>query len=311
MSDDLAGFLGAELSRPPPPEALAMADELAAARTDALAVLFYGSSLRTGDREGLLDFYVLTAAAPPGLAGLASRLLWPDVSYHETRDERGVIRAKAATMSLAQFRRAAQGRGVDTTIWTRFVQPARLVWSDGPAAAAEVCAAIADTARTAAGFAAALGPPAGPAVAFWAALFRQTYAAELRVEAQSRGQSILDHDPARYAALLPLAWAESGLGFATSAGGELAPQLSAAARRVRLRAWRWRRLMGRPLNAARLVKAAFTFEGAARYAAWKIERHSGVAVPLTPWRERHPVLAAPGVLWRLWRARRLRQAEAR
>jgi hypothetical protein len=51
----------------------------------------------------------------------------------------------------------------------------------------------------------------------------------------------------------------------------------------------------------RLLKAAWTFDGATRYALWKIERHSGVHIPLTPWRERHPVLAAPGVLYRLWR----------
>jgi hypothetical protein len=71
-----------------------------------------------------------------------------------------------------------------------------------------------------------------------------------------------------------------------------------------LRAWRLRRAMGRPLNIARLAKASFTFDGAARYAAWKIERHTGLAVPVTPWRERHPILAAPGVLWLLWTARR-------
>ena len=57
-------------------------------------------------------------------------------------------------------------------------------------------------------------------------------------------------------------------------------------------------------NLLRLVKASTTFDGAARYAAWKIERHTGVPVMLTPWREKHPVLAAPGVLWRVWRARR-------
>jgi len=60
---------------------------------------------------------------------------------------------------------------------------------------------------------------------------------------------------------------------------------------------------GKPLNLLRLAKASTTFDGAAAYAAWKIERHTGVAVPLTPWRERHPFLAAPGVLWRVWRAR--------
>jgi len=26
-------------------------------------------------------------------------------------------------------------------------------------------------------------------------------------------------------------------------------------------------------------------------------------VTLSPWAERHPILAAPGVLWRVWRAR--------
>ena len=62
--------------------------------------------------------------------------------------------------------------------------------------------------------------------------------------------------------------------------------------------------LGKLLNIARLVRAAGTFEGAARYAAWKVERHTGVTVELTPWRERHPVLAAPGVLWRVWRERK-------
>ncbi|HYD45199.1 MAG TPA: hypothetical protein VEA79_08045, partial [Phenylobacterium sp.] len=68
--------------------------------------------------------------------------------------------------------------------------------------------------------------------------------------------------------------------------------------------WSLRQALGKPLNVARLIKAAFTFDGAARYAAWKIERHTGVDIELTPWRERHPILAAPGVLWRVARARR-------
>jgi hypothetical protein len=85
---------------------------------------------------------------------------------------------------------------------------------------------------------------------------------------------------------------------------EASPELTPAQRDALLRAWRWRRAVGKPLNVARLAKAAFTFEGAARYAAWKIERHTGLHVPLTPWRERHPILASPGVFFRLWRARR-------
>jgi hypothetical protein len=207
-------------------------------------------------------------------------------------------------MSLAQFQRAAGGAGLDTTIWTRFVQPAALVWSDGPQSTAGVIQAVAEATVTASRFAAALGPARGAAAGFWKGLFRETYAAEFRVEKQGREKSILAADAARYEALLPLAWAAAGIEIETSPDGSLSPKLSLADRRRLLHAWRVRRIMGRPLNIARLMQAAFTFEGAARYAAWKIERHTGVPVPLTPWRERHPILAAPGVLWRVARARR-------
>ena len=94
-----------------------------------------------------------------------------------------------------------------------------------------------------------------------------------------------------------------GIAF-DSDGDALAPRIGAAERGRFARAWSARARAGKPLNVARLVKAAFTFEGAARYGLWKVQRHTGIALPLTPWRERHPVLAAPGVFWQVWRARR-------
>jgi hypothetical protein len=50
-----------------------------------------------------------------------------------------------------------------------------------------------------------------------------------------------------------------------------------------------------------LIKAAFTFEGGASYAAWKIERHSGSRITLSPWQQRHPVLAGLMLLPKLLR----------
>jgi hypothetical protein len=303
MTSELIEAVRRELTRPAPVMATALAASLATAFEDPAAILFYGSSLRTGEREGVHDFYVLTHTPPQGLRGAASRVLWPDVSYREVADEYGTLRAKIASMTLAQFAAAAQGEGVDTTIWTRFVQPAALVWSDGPASVAAVSGAVAEAAKTASRFAAALGPPTGAPADFWQALFRETYAAEFRVERQGREKTILAADQARYDALLPLAWTAAGIAF-TSKDGALSPQLSPSERKRLAGAWGRRRLAGRPLNVARLLKAAFTFEGAARYAAWKIERHTGVPVAVTPWRERHPILAAPGVLWRVARERR-------
>jgi hypothetical protein len=315
MSPSVASLVGEELWAPAPPQAAAFAAELVGLFEEPLAVLFYGSILRTGDMDGVMDFYVLTRDVRPGLRGLATRVLWPDVSYHEIERDGRVLRAKVATMTLDQFQQATRGRGIDTTIWARFVQPAGLIWSADQAVAAQVVEAVADAARTAARFAAALGPPEGPPEAYWSALFQETYAAEFRVEKGGRERSILGFDVARYDRLLRAAWREDGLlppeaPHDPEIGGAVQPVLGASERKRILADWRVRRLWGRPLNYARLIKAAFTFEGAARYAAWKIERHTGMPVALTPWRERHPVLAAPGVLWRLWRQRQAQAQKA-
>jgi hypothetical protein len=304
MTGDLARLVAGELGVQPPWQAAAMGAEMARRFPDAAAVLFYGSVLRTGDLDGVMDFYVLTRRPRRGWRGLAGRLLWPDVSYHEFEAGGRTHRAKVASMTLAQFQRAVTGEGIDTTIWTRFVQPAALVWAADAGVAQGVREAVAAAAVTAARFAAVLGPEHGAAADYWAALFRQTYAAEFRVEPRGREAQILAVNPGRYEAILPAAWDAAQIGWERPADGGLRPRIDGAERARVLRAWRLRRRLGKPLNLARLAKAAFTFEGAARYAAWKIERHTGLPVPLTPWRERHVILASPGMAWRLWKARR-------
>lgn len=309
MSPELVAFVRRELEAPVPEPVRQAAEMLMGAR-GGCAALFYGSILRTGDLSGVLDFYLLTAGPHRrGPRGWIERRLWPEVGYHQLAIGDEILRAKVATLPLATFRRAAEGRALDTTIWARFVQPAALVRAADRAVAETVAEAVAAACETAGRYAAALGPAAGPARAYWTALFRRTYAAELRVEKPGREGQILGFDPARYDRLLPLAWASAALPF-EAAGGELRPRPPAGLRRRLRRAWRRREMLGKPLNVARLIKATFTFEGAARYAAWKIERHTGVRIAVTPWRERHPLLAAPGVAWRLWRAK-ARQPEAR
>jgi hypothetical protein len=287
--------VSAALDAPVAPQVRRIARELGE-QAGARAVLFYGSNLRTGSLDGVLDFYVL-------LPGPQVERIWPRVSYREWPADGVTLRAKIATMALETFARAARGESRDTTIWARFVQPSALAWSADEAARAEVIEAIAGAAQTAARLAAGLGPASARADAFWRALFRATYRAEFRVEKPGRENDILSVNAAHFDGLLPIAWDASGVPF-TQRDGELTPSLESTERR-RIRAWwRTRSRIGKPLNLLRLVKASTTFEGAARYAAWKVERHTGVPVELTPWREKHPVLAAPGVLWRVWRNRR-------
>ncbi len=302
MSETLAALVDAELATPVGIEIRAAAAVLAD-RLGGVAVLFYGSVLRTGDLAGVLDFYVLTARPIGSIArrvGLG--LLWPDVSFQEIEVAGRTIRAKVATMPLATYESAAGGAYLDTTIWTRFVQPSALVWQADATAARRVRDAVALAAITAARFAAVVGPREGTAHEYWAALFRETYTAELRVEAPGRETQIIDFHPGHYERLLPIAWQAAGIPVRDH-GGALVPMLAFDEYRRIMHAWLMRVRVGKGINLTRLVKAAFTFEGAARYGLWKVERHTGVRLALTPWRERHPVLAAPGVLWRVLFAR--------
>lgn len=268
----------------------------------AVAVLFYGSNLRTGALDGVLDFYVL-------LPGRSERGLWPRVAYRERcvgdAGEGGMLRAKVAVMRLATFADAAAGRSLDTTIWTRFVQPSGLAWARDAAAREKVADALADAAISAASFAAALGPAEGSERDFWQALFRATYRAELRVEKPGRELQILDYGATHFDGLLAAAWDAAGISWAGDAA-LLRPLLDARTRRAILSRWMPRRRLGRPLNLLRVLRAATTFEGGARYLAWKVERHSGIRVRLTPWRERHPLLAAPVLVGDYLRQRRAR-----
>lgn len=291
MTGPLEARLAEELARPLPDAVRAFAASLADPARD-VAVLYYGSTLRTGDLSGLLDFYVLTKRPHRrGFHGAVERVLWPEVSYHEFEG----LSAKAATLPLPVFRKAAEGRTLDTTIWTRFVQPAAIAWSAGDDP--EIVAAVAEAVKTASRYAAALGPQQGPAEAYWTALFRKTYAAEFRVESPDRADTVLGTNAGRFADLLGPAWRAAGVEFSEMAGTYWPKKRD-------LPGWAVRSALGKPLNLARLAKAAFTFEGAAKYAAYKIEKHTGVALEVTPFRERHPILAAPGVLWALRKARR-------
>ena len=269
------------------------------------AVLFYGSNLRSGDTEGVLDFYVLLDRLTPWRnsrpLAAATRLLPPSVEYWEVPWQGHTLRGKVAVMGLDQFAQATRFDSLDTTIWARFAQPVMLAFARDNAARDGALRAVTQAVTSAARWAALLGPGAGAPRDFWEALFKATYAAELRVEKTSRGVSLVDHAADRYAGLLSPAWAAARIPFEDLPDGQIRPLLTADERQNALHGWDLRRRLGKVLNIARLVKAAFTFQGGVDYLLWKLHRHSGVRLDLSPWQRRHPILAAPGILWKLRR----------
>ncbi len=288
----MEALVAAELAAPAPAELRAAVEDILARHgTSVAAILFYGSCRRNGDVSGLLDLYILYdghwAFHRRALPALLTWLLPPHVTLLRVapeHGEHGVIRAKVAALSRGQFSRRMRPASPDTTLWARFSQPATLLHARDADARRWVVETVAQGLRTAALEAARLHPDTNPA-ACWQALFAQTYRTELRPERGNRPALIYNSQARWFDRALRLALADTDAGLP-----------AVAERRA---SWALRRAWGKPLNVLRLVKAGLTFENGADYIAWKIERHGGGRVVLSEWQRRHPILAAPAVLWRL------------
>ncbi|WP_282799935.1 hypothetical protein [Bombella apis] len=311
MSDIIRKTLINELTTPVAGELAQFAEAVASRlRRPPLGVLFYGSVLRKVDPEGIVDFYVITdrpeSLGGHALARMANRLLPPNVYYMEHEVEGRTIRAKVAFLSIAQFLGRSTLFTVDTTIWARFCQPVRLVWVRDAGSADRLLQAISQCVVTASCWAALLGPEQGRADVYWHDLFAHTYAAELRVEKKGRSHNLLAGREERYETLLKAAWRQASLSYAAQ-GDVLLPQLTASARDKATRDWGRVKAFGKPLNVARLIKAAFTFRDGVSYLLWKIQRHTGQTIHVSVFEKRHPILTLPLFLWR---ARHLRSGRS-
>jgi hypothetical protein len=296
----LEAQIAREVALPAHPAALALADAIRERHGGVAAILFYGSCLRqpaaaAAPPDGILDFYVVVDryrdAYPGRLLALANAILPPNV-FHATTSWRGEpVRAKYAVIGMAQFRRGLSRASLQTSLWARFAQPCRLVWARDPQARAAIGAALADAVITMVAAVAPLLERGSSAEQLWLRGFRETYRAELRTEGAARAKDIYESGRERYDAITPWALAAAGMADGHDAR---------AGRFAQIR-WAGRRLLGKTLSVLRLIKSAFTFDGGVDYILWKIERHSGVRLPVSPWQRRHPLLASPVFLWRLYR----------
>ncbi len=295
MSDAVRALVATEIAKPVDGQVAAMAAAIAARHGIASqAVLFYGSCLREQRLEGLmLDFYLIVseyrAAYDKAWLARANRLIPPNVFPFTYND----LTAKYAVLSQGDLMRLC-GEGADNvSVWARFAQPSRLVWTADEAARAAVADAVAQAAPTLLKLARPMVDPASRND--WRAIFERgfslTYRAELRAERKGRSGSIVDGEPDYYRAQFAAAQDDGVVGR----DGDIAPRESRAVAR------RWRRLQrrGKWLSVVRLIKASFTFAGGIDYLAWKINRHAGTNIVLTPWQRRHPLLAAVTLVPRL------------
>ena len=310
LDSSIPSIIAAELARPQPEAVSRAAGHVAARHGDSVeAVLFYGSCLRTGVFEDrILDFYVLVsdyaAAYRRAWLAWANRLLPPNVFYDEVRDDDApVLRSKYNVISSADFARRVRADCRNVSIWARFAQPAVLVRARDDTVRARLVAAVAEAVRTLLSASLPLCRAGDDAAAVWARAFDLTYSAELRAEPPGKGREIYDSARARYDRLFAAYCRERDIPTTRDADARLclAADPSPAERRRASREWRRRRWNSKVVSLLRLVKAAFTFDGGIDYLAWKIRRHAGVEIRLTPWQRRHPLLAGLLLFLRLKR----------
>lgn len=285
----LTDLIAQEARQPVFPAAHAFAAELRRRYGDATAaVVFYGSCLRKQTDEGLiLDFYVVAdrmgaALKNPVSAGFA-RLLPPNVYYHEMAFEGRTVRAKVAVIGMAQFLRGTGPDAFTSALWARFAQPAAILYARNAEIERRLVDALANAVTTTAARAGALFIAPFSARDLWIRAFKETYAAELRPESPEKSIELIDRDLARYEAVTAALFEAGADGLYPAPGNEQTRDRAVSV-------WRLRRLCGKTLNAARLIKAAFTFNGGLDYAVAKIERHSGVKIDLTEKEKRSPLL---------------------
>jgi hypothetical protein len=287
MTKSLRDLVETELSQPIDARVRAMAEAIAAKHGAASrTVLFYGSCLRQKQLDGLmLDFYLIVsdyvAAYDKRWLVRANAVIPPNVFPFQ----HGGLMAKYAVLSEADFHRLNGAETRNVSVWARFAQPSRLAWAANDDARERAVTAVARAAPT---LLAAAGAVQGEEpLDWWRRAFALTYSAELRAERKGRSGSVVDADINRYRRFS-------------------APAIAAIPAGSKSGQWLRRRIEGKLLSVIRLAKASATYAGGAEYIAWKINRHAGTNIELTPWQKRHPLLAAINLLPRLLRSGAIR-----
>lgn len=267
------------------------------------AFVYYGSSLRDMDNpDKMLDFYVLvdsyTKTHKNPIRAALNFLIPPAVYYHEMEHADGVLTTcKYSILSLKAFEAKCTSRALLSQIWGRFSQPCIVLFPQSTRIKRRIHMARAKAVCHIAEQTTPLFDYLPDPIDFWSRAFRESYRTELRPEAsETRSREIVERYADRYQALFDILFHPSQTPDSTSF-----PAPSGLSRFRCQTKWFFRRLIGKPLGAIRVLNSAMTFDGGLDYVLRKLYNHSGVTINVTPSQRRHPILWAPVLAWKLHR----------
>ena len=272
-------------------------------------VLLYGSCLRSGDIfDGLLDLYLICddyrSSYPRRALALSNWLLPPNVFYAQVEHEDKVLRSKVTVISVADFRSGCSPAWFESYIWGRFAQPTRVIYARDEASRAAIEVCLLDAARTLLRRSLPALPAAGSLSMLWQQALGLSYATELRTERSGRAAELVGAAAGFYETISRQLADSLGFPFEVYDNNDSAHyrcHITPRSRRLALLGWHLRRVQGKGLSIARLIKALFTFEGGLDYIAWKLERHSGEKIVIPDKVRRLPLIYLWGFFWGLYR----------
>ncbi len=318
--DSIRERLAGELRESVRPAVAWLAGEIAARHgVTVLGVLFYGSCLRKETDEGILDYWVVVddyrSAYTRPIHAWINRVAPPNVFFLEREFEGRTLRTKYGVISRRAFERGTSLTAWHPYVWARFAQPARLLTCRDDDARRFFEESIGQAIITFVGRLVCHLPSRGGLLrfsfpAFWQEAFRRTYDSERRPEAEESIRSLYLADEERYDAVAAAALHHlTALGhFEAASEHPRSFSVTLSPRRLsglRLR-WKLMRSYSRLLGLERLLKTAFTFGDWVPYVLWKLERHSGRKIELTPRQREHPLLFAWPIILPLLLRRNLR-----
>ena len=272
-------------------------------------ILFYGSCLRmSSHQESLVDCYVLvnrySAAFSFWWLTMLNRILPPNVFYREVPFEGQIVRVKYAVLTLEDFERSVSPQWFHSYFWGRFAQPTAILLASTTEVRERIVKGLETAVLTF--FARVLPRLSSPFSAYdvWCQGLALSYGAELRSESSKRVQALWEGDTEYYEGIVKAVFPSYFPGsqvVESENGTSYVYEITKWRRAINKVGWIVRRLQGKILSVLRLIKAAYTFQGGADYLIWKIERHSGVKIELTPRQRRHPILSGLLAFWRLYR----------
>lgn len=265
-------------------------------------LLYYGSSLRAmNDPDKMLDFYVLvdsyfkTHRNP--VRGFLNLLIPPAVYYLENKNADGTVSTcKYSIISLRAFEAKTTNKAFLSMVWGRFSQPCVLLFPQSQIVKTRIQNAREKAIRHISNVTRPLVNSPVSTTQFWARGFMESYKAELRPEkSDSRSKEIVTRYQDRYENLMRVLYGKSTEGKYTL------PATSSWQKIACKWAWFFRRIIGKPTAAIRIINSAATFEGGLDYALHKLKSHSGVTIDVTPSQRRHPILWSPVLAWKLYK----------